>query len=141
MKPKQCARGWDALFARSISSCVFLALVMLWVTMSYRMMWFPICHYRGGSSNSCINNLRQLSGAIDQYLIESGRTDGPVDRASILPYLKKYPVCPSGGTFTYSDPKKDPVCSVTSARPGVKERFGLFGWRWKEWPSGGPHRL
>ena len=141
MKPWQSAHRWHALFDNLIGAGTFFALALFWVTLSYRMMWFPLCHYTGRGSNACVNNLRQLSGAVDQYVIESGRTNGPVDRASIMLYLKKYPTCPSGGTYTYSDPHLDPACSVTSARPGVKERVGLFGWRWKEWPSGGPHKL
>ena len=53
--------------------------------------------------NACINNLRQIDGAIQQWALETkkGPTDSVVD-AEILGYLKNAVVCPAGGT-TFSD--------------------------------------
>jgi hypothetical protein len=118
---------------------VFLAA--LWVANSYKMMWFPICHYAGGAGNACINNLRQIDGAKKHYMIETGRTNGPVDVAEINRYLSREATCESGGTYTYRDLGQTPVCSVTNSLPGVKERVGRFAWRWRVKPSRGPHRL
>src|SRR6266536_2021204 len=59
--------------------------------------------------NACINNLRQVDGAIQQYALEQKKnvTD-PVTYANISDYLKNSVVCPSGGTsfgdsYTISD--------------------------------------
>jgi hypothetical protein len=121
-----------------------LVLVAVWGAMSYKMMWFPVCQQVGGSANACVNNLRQIEGAKKEYALETGRTNGPVDVAAINRYLGREGrevTCESGGTYTYRDLGQVPVCSVTNSLPGVKERVGLFGWRWKVKPSPGPHRL
>ena len=53
--------------------------------------------------NACINNLRQVDGAIQQWALEQKKntTDTPVE-TDITPYLKNSVVCPSGGTV-FSD--------------------------------------
>src|ERR1035437_4689804 len=72
---------------------------------------------RGTSQkNACINNLRQIDGAIQQWALENkaGATDNVV-AASILPYLKSAVICPSGGTtfadsYTITDVATKPLC-------------------------------
>lgn len=108
---------------------------------AYSTMSFPVCHYAGECPNSCINILRQIDGAKQQYSLETRRTNGTVEFADISQYLKSDVHCPSGGIYTYGKLGELPVCSITNAFPGVKERVGSFGWRWKIWPSGGPHKL
>ncbi|MGD9874891.1 MAG: hypothetical protein AB7T27_11590 [Kiritimatiellia bacterium] len=50
--------------------------------------------------NSCINNLRQIEGAKDQWAIDNGATVGDqVSPSDIEPYLKEFPSCPSGGSY------------------------------------------
>jgi hypothetical protein len=56
--------------------------------------------------NACINNMRQLDGAAQQWALEKGKTTGatPV-MTDVEPYLKlnsanAVPPCPSGGTYT-----------------------------------------
>jgi hypothetical protein len=126
---------------------IFLWIVVVWVAVSVVMMWPPIClPVVGPSISSCINNLRQIDGAKQQYMIETGRTNGPVEVAAINHYLGRggaEPVvtCPSGGTYTYGDLEVPPICTVTNSTPGVKERVGLFRWRWKAMPSRYPHKL
>src|SRR5881296_2539455 len=55
---------------------------------------------RGTSQqNACINNLRQVSAAIQQWAMET--KSGPsslVTADDILPYTKGQVVCPAGGT-------------------------------------------
>ena len=51
--------------------------------------------------NACINNLRQIDGAVQQYLLENKLpATGPVGIADAAPYLKQgnRTACPSGGT-------------------------------------------
>lgn len=58
-------------------------------------------------ANACINNLRQLDGAMQQFAIENGKKVGdPVTYPSDLtPYLKlnstgSVPPCPAGGSYS-----------------------------------------
>src|SRR2546425_1025184 len=53
--------------------------------------------------NACINNLRQIDGAIQQWALENKK--GPVDPVTfpdISNYLKNAVICPSGGS-TFAD--------------------------------------
>ncbi len=57
-------------------------------------------------TNICINNLRQIQGAVDQMAIERGLHTGSTFNfpADIMPYLKAsksgwLPECPAGGTY------------------------------------------
>ena len=50
--------------------------------------------------NACINNLRQIDGAVQQWALENKQSAGApvaVDGSTIIPYLKTTPVCPSAG--------------------------------------------
>lgn len=70
--------------------------------------------------NACINNLRQIDGAIQQYALESNTAaSGAVVSANIVGYLGRgagsLPVCPSGGTsfsdsYTISTVSTPPTC-------------------------------
>ncbi len=71
--------------------------------------------------NACINNLRQIDGAIQQWALENKKEPtAAVTKADILPYLKSEPVCPSGGTsfddsYTVSDVATPPTCQRVPA--------------------------
>jgi type IV pilus assembly protein PilA len=64
----------------------------------------------------CINNLRQIAAATDQWALELKKSPtSPVSEADITPYLKQVAVCPAGGTtfansYTLTDVSTDPVC-------------------------------
>jgi len=48
---------------------------------------------------ACINNLRQIDGAKDQWALEQGKNDGDACvLADIEPFLKEEPLCPVGLT-------------------------------------------
>src|SRR5215813_8644367 len=61
--------------------------------------------------NACINNLRQIDGAIQQFALENKKaaTD-PVAEADVTPYLKNSISCPAGGT-KFADSYKVSDCS------------------------------
>jgi len=64
--------------------------------------------------NACINNLRQIDGAKDQWAIEHNKTTGAsVNKTDITPYLKKWPTCPASGTYTIGGVGTDPTCDVS----------------------------
>ena len=48
--------------------------------------------------NACINNLRQIEGAIQMWALEKNKPqDATVTEDDIAPYLKNNIICPAGG--------------------------------------------
>jgi len=68
--------------------------------------------------NTCINRLRQIDAAKNQWALENGKTDGAIPTAQdIAPYIKldangNIPGCPSGGTYTIGAVGVPPTCSI-----------------------------
>jgi prepilin-type N-terminal cleavage/methylation domain-containing protein len=66
--------------------------------------------------STCINNLKQIDSAIQQWATEYKKPqNAPVDFSDISPYLKGAVVCPSGGTtfldsYTLSTVADLPLC-------------------------------
>jgi len=58
--------------------------------------------------NACINNLRQIDAAVNEWALETGQTTGagpPTLTTQLTPYIKlnsnsSVPGCPAGGTYT-----------------------------------------
>jgi prepilin-type N-terminal cleavage/methylation domain-containing protein len=49
--------------------------------------------------NACINNLRQIDGAVQQWALENTKgASAAVTYTAISPFLKSAVVCPAGGT-------------------------------------------
>ncbi len=71
--------------------------------------------------NACINNLRQIDGAIQQWALETKQAaNASVSFAAIQPYLKNSVVCPAGGTafsdsYTITTVTNKPVCQKVPA--------------------------
>jgi prepilin-type N-terminal cleavage/methylation domain-containing protein len=52
-----------------------------------------------GYKTACINNLRQIEGAIQLWALETRKdAEQPVTFGDISPYLKHAVICPAGGT-------------------------------------------
>ena len=65
--------------------------------------------------NACINNLRQIDAAKQQWALENDKTADAIPSAQdLLPYLSNlvFPVCPFGGTYTINAVGVPPTCSV-----------------------------
>ena len=66
--------------------------------------------------NACINNLRQLDGAVQQYALENKKAAAStVGLNDATPYLKNSIVCPAGGTtitdsYAVTDCQTAPTC-------------------------------
>jgi hypothetical protein len=70
-------------------------------------------------ANACINNMRQIDGAAQQWALEKGQRTGstinyPTD---LTPYIKlnsasSIPPCPAGGTYADATVGAIPVCSL-----------------------------
>jgi prepilin-type N-terminal cleavage/methylation domain-containing protein len=68
--------------------------------------------------NACINNLRQIDGAVQQWALENKQASTVSAVAGdVLPYLKSSVMCPSGGT-TFADSYS---LGTVSAKPSCKK--------------------
>src|SRR5215510_405254 len=67
-------------------------------------------------STVCINNLRQVSHAAQQWALENKKSaNSPVTAADVLPYMKASVICPAGGTtfansYDLTTVAEDPTC-------------------------------
>ena len=65
-------------------------------------------------TNACINNLRQIDAAKEQWALSSGATTGAVTISEVNAYIKDgTPNCPAGGTYAYNNLGADPTCGVS----------------------------
>ena len=68
--------------------------------------------------STCINNLRLIDAAKEQYALENNiDTGGAVVAANVTPYLKgnAMPTCPSAGAYTIDVVGTKPTCSKAAA--------------------------
>jgi prepilin-type N-terminal cleavage/methylation domain-containing protein len=68
-------------------------------------------------TNACVNNLRQIDGAKDQYALEAGlATGGACSIGAITPYLRNTPTCPVADTaYTINVIGTEPACASSAA--------------------------
>lgn len=59
---------------------------------------------KNSRSSACINNLKQIEGAVEQYMLNNNLEDYPTEMSKIAggetKLIKVTPVCPAGGTYT-----------------------------------------
>ncbi len=71
-------------------------------------------------ANACINNLRQIDAAVNQWALENKKTSNTtVALTDLTPYIKlnsinSIPGCPAGGTYTVTDCKTAPTCNLAN---------------------------
>lgn len=65
--------------------------------------------------NTCINNLRQLTGAKDQWAMEHAKNEAdPVVMNEVIVYMKGgLPTCPSSGTYNFANVGSNATCTIT----------------------------
>jgi hypothetical protein len=76
---------------------------------------------RVSSANACINNLRQIDAAANQFALENSKTNGEAIKFpnDLTPYIKlnaagKIPGCPQGGIYSIKRVGDLPTCSLGS---------------------------
>ncbi len=100
-----------------------LLLVVLMLIIAFSIVvWVSIPNFAGSHrspSNACINNLRQVDAAADQFAWEHGKTNGDAINFpnDLTPYIKlnsqgKIPGCPSGGIYSIKKVGDTPTCSL-----------------------------
>ena len=69
---------------------------------------------------ACINNLRQMDGAAQQWALENKKqSSDPYTLSALKPYMKldsvgNLPPCPAGGIYTAGTTvSNSPTCSIT----------------------------
>lgn len=66
--------------------------------------------------NACLNHLRQIDAAKEQWVRENKKrnTDAPTWEDLVGPgkYFQEKPVCPAGGEYTIGDMMTEPTCSI-----------------------------
>jgi len=71
--------------------------------------------------NACINNLRQINSAVEQWAMETGQAAGappPSLATDLTPYIQlnsnsAIPTCPAGGTYTINNISAVPQVSCS----------------------------
>ena len=71
------------------------------------------------NKSSCINNLRLIEGAKEQWALENNKTNSDIPIwAEIRPYFgrgtNEAPKCPSEGIYTLGAISNHPTCSIPS---------------------------
>jgi len=71
--------------------------------------------------NACINNLRQIDAAANEFALEKGKQTGTAItlNSDLTPYIKlnsasSIPPCPAGGTYTENAVGTSPTCSLST---------------------------
>jgi type II secretory pathway pseudopilin PulG len=72
-------------------------------------------------ANDCINNLRQIDGAANQFALEQHKTNAGVVNypTDLSPYIRlnvanKIPGCPAGGSYTCGTIGVSPTCNLAN---------------------------
>ncbi len=72
-------------------------------------------------ANACINNLRQIDGAAQQFALERGKKTGDAISypGDLTPYIKlnsasSIPPCPAGGSYADATVGAVPTCSLST---------------------------
>jgi hypothetical protein len=90
----------------------FVAILALCVLVA-GLRWYVRTHTMP-SENACINNLRVIDGAKQQWGLEHYKTTNDPTWDDLRPYFSrggKLPVCPHGGTYTIGRRNENPKCS------------------------------
>ena len=104
---------------RLIEIAVIVVLVVVGF-LAFRTYLLRTMFPRATSSvNACINNLRQIDAAANQFALENRKTNGEAIRFpyDLTPYIKlnaagKIPGCPMGGLYTINKVGDTPTCSI-----------------------------
>jgi hypothetical protein len=91
----------------TVAACLFVGFLAVAIPNFIRARTVP-------ASNACINNLRQIDGAKEQWVLETHAKLGDIAPTSeVASFIKgRLPICPQGGTYTIGRGGENPKCSV-----------------------------
>lgn len=96
----------------------YLWRIVIFIVVAVGLAALTIPNYvtgRCGTPNAaCINNLRQIDGAKEQWALENHQPKGsPAIVEEINKYIKGgQPKCPQGGVYIYGNIDEPPRCTV-----------------------------
>jgi len=106
----------SSLGAKFIFGVVIICLIGFFVWLSVRN---SICNEWPSSAYSCINVLRQIDAAAQEFALERSKTNGEAINYpdDLTPYIKlnsagKIPPCPQGGIYSIKKVGDVPTCSL-----------------------------
>jgi hypothetical protein len=116
-----------------LTICFFIGFVVVIVFPNFIRAWLET------GRNACINNLRQIDAAAQEFALEKGKKPGdainyPDDLTLYIKLDKdnKIPPCPRGGTYTIDRVGDEPKCSIgTSGWPNEHVLNPTNNW-WKD---------
>jgi hypothetical protein len=116
--------------SKKISAWGFKEIIVLLIIVWF-VAWISIPSFihepNTSPANACINNLRQIDGAKNQWALEhNAKSNDIVTINDIRPYIERernnafikldakgnLPKCPSGGTYTIGKIGEPPTCSL-----------------------------
>jgi hypothetical protein len=94
---------------------IAVVAVVLWAVVAVIVMSNFVREPHTSPLNACINNLRRIDGATQQWALDNHKTTNDFPTwADVRPYLSrdgKIPTCPQGGRYTLGGLDKPPTCS------------------------------
>jgi hypothetical protein len=106
----------DAKRAKTVEGILLIIVCLLAIPIILSVVMPSFRRARGSSSNSCINNLRQIDGAVATWALEERKTtnDTPAwaDLVGTDRYIRDMPACSAGGTYNLGPAGTKPTCTV-----------------------------
>jgi len=91
---------------------IVVVLLLVVVNLTLGVRWYLAAH-SAKASNACVNNLRQIIAAKEQWAQEQHKNTNDVPAWDDLKsYVPQRPVCPGGGTYTLGRVNEPPTCSL-----------------------------
>ena len=97
-----------------VSGVVCLIAALFWIVAVPNRLG-----HRTSPRNACINNLRQLDGAVQEWALEHKKVPGDTPKWSEIigtngtgGYLKQAMICPQGGIYNLGSVGGRPTCSI-----------------------------
>jgi hypothetical protein len=92
----------------------------LWIVVTLMLAAIAIPNFikakQKAEQNLCVNNLKSIQGAKEQWAIEEKKPRATVPTEADLfgpsKYIAQLPVCRAGGTYTLNSVKESPTCSI-----------------------------
>jgi prepilin-type N-terminal cleavage/methylation domain-containing protein len=68
-------------------------------------------------AKACISNLKAIDGAKQQYILEKkvSWTITPLDTDLAPTYMRAFPACPAGGSYSIHDGNTNPTCNYVDS--------------------------
>lgn len=97
---------------RPIGNIIIIGVLSLIGAVFLAGLQNPRISPRTAPRNACINNLRELDGAAEQWRLENGfATSSCPAFEQIRGYLLRLPKCPKGGRYSFDTNSGLPKCS------------------------------